>query len=324
MNKRLGLYASLAFVLFVFLGVTLILGNVNTKRMSADSGFDSSWDSGESSSSSSHESSFSDREGGTGLFGIPVIGDVLAYVIGFFIFVILVAIYTVLIAPLFREIRYLFSRKKNYVSTSLPPEEKANQHKNKYNLSQIYNVQDIEGDKLELLKSYGLTLEEVKEESYKIYVNVQEAWSNNDIEKAKDILGNALYNQYKAQIKGLKAKKQRNVMSDFNFEFAKVADVKEKNNSLSIKVILSVSCIDYLASIDKDTVLRGSSSDINFYVYSLWFLVSKKEEELINCPNCNAEITLKGSNVKCEFCGANIDRKTHNMILCDKKMLHQT
>ena len=304
-----------SLIIFLLFGCLLLFfasENINLKKASADSGFDSSWDSGgssswdsgssssswdhDSSSSHSHSSSYDGRSGfsdGGDSLGIAIIFSVI-----FVIFVVGLCI-VALVQSLYR-----------------------NQGKSYYNKPLMDDLLDVGEDKIELLHEYGLSLPFIKQEAYRIYVNIQGAWSNNDIDMAKDCLGDALYNQYKAQLIGLKAKNQRNVMSDFEFIDAKVVNVVDNPNSLLLNVALRVKCKDYLATLD-GKVLRGSSSRINDYTYYLGFVVSKEEIELTNCPNCNAKITAKGTSIKCKFCGSNIVRKSHDMVLERKEMVEQ-
>ena len=302
MNKSKTLLITISTICILIGSILLFFQfkDLNYRRASADSGFDSSWDSDSSSSSDSswdHDSSSSSSSGHSS-YGNSGYNDALSIgvMLGFFAL-------TIIIVIIYVKLR---TRKK-------PAEE----------IESAPLLVELSDDEKLLLEKYGYSKDKVLEEAYKVYVRVQEAWSINDIDQARDCLGDELYNQYKAQLMGLIAKHQRNVMSDFEFVSGYIISVREVVDSIVIAVMLSVKCKDYLATEEVGTVLRGDANKINHYTYALGFLVSSKEVELKNCPNCNAEITATGSSVTCGFCGANISRKTNTLVLKEKKMVRQ-
>ena len=307
MNKSKTLLLTISTICILIGSILLFFQfkDLNYRRASADSGFDSSWDSDSSSSSDSSwdsgSSSSSDRdrfsnEESTGSSEPPTPLE-LGFMFGFFGIVLLLVIYFMI-----SESRHRSSRSMNEPAPLLG---------------------ELNDEEKYLLEKYGYNDKTILDEAYKVYVRVQKAWSVNDIDQARDCLGDELYNQYKAQLMGLIAKKQRNVMSDFGFVSGHIISVREIVDTLAITVMLTVVCKDYLTTDDGGTVLRGDANKINRYTYALGFLVSSKEAELKNCPNCNAEITATGSSVTCQFCGANINRKTNTLVLKEKKMLRQ-
>ena len=307
MNKSKTLLLTISTICILIGSILLFFQfrDLNYRRASADSGFDSSWDSGgdwDSGSSWDSDSSWdsgSSRNSSSGTFGDGEFSVAEAvFVFFFFGFILFLIIIAVAISV---------KDSKNHTNS----------------LRTIPKPPEISDAEKALLEKYGYSKDKVLEEAYKVYVRVQEAWSINDIDQARDCLGDELYNQYKAQLMGLIAKHQRNVMSDFEFVSGYIISVREVVDSIVIAVMLSVKCKDYLATEEVGTVLRGDANKINHYTYALGFLVSSKEVELKNCPNCNAEITATGSSVTCGFCGANISRKTNTLVLKEKKMLQQ-
>ncbi len=267
-------------------------GKINYRRLTTDSGFDSSWDSGGSDwdSGSSWDSSSSDYSSGSG-GGDPVAGMVVLFII--IIFVIIA------------------------VSTSSSSKSSGTQISSYTPTIRVLS----EADKV-LLGKYGYNDFAVLNDAYKCYVDIQKAWSENDIDKARNQLSPALYSQYKAQIAAMVAKKERNEMSGFKCLGGGIESIREQNGALEIDVILEVNCKDYLVSTTNNSVLRGSSSKINYYKYSLTFVITHGNE-IDKCPNCNAEIKDKGATVKCEYCGSTIERRTNSLTLTRKRMLNQ-
>ena len=306
MNKKRGIII-ISIILAVF-GIGLLFLFVNTfnyKQASADSGFDSSWDSGgsdHSSSSSDYSSSSSwdhDHSSSSNSNSNLPPADPKVVMVAVVILLIIGGIIFTLLYIMYKNVDKLYEGPETPRIRELTEEEKI------------------------LLLKYGYSSDTIMDDIYKVYVNIQNAWAENDIDKAKNLLSDTLYNQYKGQIMTLVAKKQRNVMGNFNYIGGWIDKLVETNNGLSISATLSVSCLDYLIDIESNNVVRGNNNKINYYVYSLEFEVIKKENELVHCPNCNAEINDEGSSITCKYCGSPIVRRANSLTLSSKKMISQ-
>ena len=161
----------------------------------------------------------------------------------------------------------------------------------------------------------------LKKDFYDIYVKIQKAWSNNDIEKARDVLSDNLFNMYKIQILTMVKKNRRNAMSDFEFVSAYINDVSVNNAVMNVEVMMEVYCKDYMIDIKTDKVLRGDSNRINHYYYLLSFTKDIEADNNI-CPNCGAKISSDKS-VKCDYCDTIINKKSNKFVLSNKKMIKQ-
>ena len=159
-------------------------------------------------------------------------------------------------------------------------------------------------------------------QAYKIYLQVQQAWSKNNIEEVRSLLSDSLCNTYKAQIETMKVKNQRNEMSDFEFVKGCIHEYKSYGDKDVYVITLQVLCKDYLVDSNTNNVIKGDSNYINNYTYSLTF-EKHKDIDIKECPNCSAELPTLGESVKCPYCGSVIERKSTNMVLVDKKMLVQ-
>jgi DNA-directed RNA polymerase subunit RPC12/RpoP len=288
-------------VSLIFIGTIIALGlitglfytaKVNPRSLATDSGFDSSFDSG---------GGF-DSGGSSWDYGGSSSGGSGEMTIGGAIFTMIAVIFIIVI----------FSLLAVGVGAS----------GNTSTASNLTTLSSAPPNELELISKYGYNPETIVLVCYNRYVDIQTAWASNDIEKAKDILTNDLYNMYKGEIATLKAKKQRNAMSDFKYVDGKVLSVTETNNTLNIKIALQVDCKDYMVDERSNSVVRGDSSRINHYDYRMTYVLSKSEST-DKCPNCNAKLKGKGNTVKCEYCGSTIVRKTNNVVLAEKKMFRQ-
>jgi hypothetical protein len=297
--KKFGFIISLLVI--VGLGMLVMLttsSRIDYSKAGADSGFDSSWDSGGgydggSSSSWDYGGSYGSSGGGGSIIG------------GFFALIFIIIIFAVFIALV------AASSSKSGDTT---------------NLNQTFKptLSYLNEEELEVLKSYGFTNETVLDAAYKAYVNIQYAWSNLDIDKARKLLSDELYNTYKSQLNVLRAKKQKNVMSDFDYVGGGITSIKEDGNTLTISLELSVTCKDYLINTENNMTVRGNAYKTNHYTYSLTFVVAKgKNAGVVNCPNCNAKLG-EGTSVKCEYCGSTITRKASTLTLTRKEMIRQS
>ncbi len=188
------------------------------------------------------------------------------------------------------------------------------------NHNNYINTNNINCEKT--LTNYGYNSNEVINEAFKIYKDVQIAWMNLDVEPVRSVLSDEMFNMYKTQLVALKAKNQKNIMEDIVYLNGSVIDVVEKNDNINIIVNLSVTCYDYVVD-QNNKVVRGRKDKKWFYNYNLTFTASKEGEVTKKCPNCSAPIDKEGKSIKCEYCGAIINRKSSNLVMVKKEMRSQ-
>ena len=290
----------LTILVILGLGMLIMLTSstrVDYSKASTDSGFDSSWDSGGSSydggSSSSWDSSSSYDGSGGGVIGF--------FGMCFIIFIIII-----------------------FIIAASASSSSSNRDTTNLNATFKPTLSYLNEEETKVLKSYGYTNESVLDAAYKAYVNIQYAWSNLDIDKVRKLLSDELYNTYKSQLNVLRAKKQKNVMSDFSYVGGGITSIEEKDDNLTISLELSVNCKDYLINSENNMTVRGSAYKINHYTYCLTFIVTKgKNAGVTNCSNCNAQLK-EGTSVKCEYCGSTITRKASTLTLTRKEMIRQS
>jgi hypothetical protein len=326
-------------------------------KAGTDSGFDSSWDSGSSgggSDSSSWDSGGSGSSGGGKSVASEeekMYGEVFKGGFTFdkyFKFVFSLDYVVTLIRDLFFKaflffcLYFLTDRKKGvliYALVSTIPYiilpniyffviefigviiyilifEKKNKSKSPYQkIDDDIVFEDID------LSEYNIDVNELHKEIYAIYVRVQEAWRDFKLDDVKDVLGDEIYNMYKAQLSTLKAKNQQNIMSDFKYLNCGIRKVEEINNTLVFTARLQVECRDYLVDNGGNILLRGNKK-LHKYTYELK-LEKSSVTDLDKCPNCSAQLDAKGKTVKCKYCGTTINRNSTNLVLIKKTMLFQ-
>ena len=157
--------------------------------------------------------------------------------------------------------------------------------------------------------------------AYDNFINVQNAWSEFDYNKLRSLLTDELYNTYHTQLVALKAKKQKNIMSDFEAKNIDITGMDVKDNKITLIVSLTVAFYDYVVDKD-DNVVRGTKSYKLNNSYDLTFvstLDEKKKKKQKVCPSCGAPLENTSSNV-CPFCNSTIVFDDHDWILSKKEM----
>ncbi len=278
------------FLVILFLIGLLSFGSLNMKPK-ADSGWDSSYDSGSSwNSGSSHDSSWNSDSYHYNRSGNYSSSEGSSS--SFIIFLIVIIIIIIVL-----------SNRKQIYSNSL-----ANTDFN-----------DVSDD---ILKKYGINLEQFKDMVYKKYVNIQEAWMNFNYKGLQKNLTDELYNTYIMQLDALKLKKQKNIMKDFKLIDCKIVAIKEENGLLNIDTYLRVEMYDYVIDKDKKVVRGNEHSKIDIEYLITFVKTSKDSNEEVSCPNCGAKLDIVSSS-KCEYCGSVIVVDAKEYVMSKKTCIGQ-
>ena len=126
------------------------------------------------------------------------------------------------------------------------------------------------------------------------------------------------------QIDSMIQTNQRNVMDDIKFIKMVVGNDLITNNFEEIKVIMQVTCHDYIVENKngKEIVIRGKSSIINDYIYAMTFVRNIKIKKP-ECPNCGTKLDNAMSSI-CPSCKSVVVHDSDNWVLSKKQMLRQT
>lgn len=124
------------------------------------------------------------------------------------------------------------------------------------------------------------------------------------------------------QLKALKAKKQKNIMSDFALEKIDTIGINVSNDKVTMKVMLAVSFYDYVVDAN-NKVLRGNKNHKVSVTYELTFISTINKKETKNCPSCGAPISKGHASNVCEYCGSTLVKNTYNWVLAKKENKRQ-
>ena len=160
------------------------------------------------------------------------------------------------------------------------------------------------------------------QDAYKIFIDVQNAWSEFDKDKLRNLLSDELYNTYNMQLISLKAKKQKNIMTDFTEVKSDVSYISVENEKVTLKTILEVSFYDYVVD-EANTIVRGTKDNKLLMTYELTFISTINKNKTENCPNCGAPINKDDAGDVCEYCKAVIVKNTYDWTLAKKESKNQ-
>ncbi len=286
-----------------FLGVlcTLLFGALfllNIDNIKADSGWDVDFDTGGSSWSGGSDWggsswSSSDWDSDYSYSGSSSSGSFSSF--GFVVFIIIVVV-------------IIYYLKYNNVTTT-----------SKYIPEYKYSPIDEE-----YIKKYidDFNKQKFLDDAYQIYLDTQKAWSNFDTKALRNLLTDELFNTYNMQLKALKAKKQKNIMSDFALEKIDTTAINVSNNQVTMKVVLEVSFFDYVVDISNN-VLRGNKNHKVSVTYELTFVSTINKKETKNCPSCGAPINKNSASNVCEYCNSTLVKNTYSWVLAKKENKRQ-
>lgn len=167
----------------------------------------------------------------------------------------------------------------------------------------------------------GFSKTEFLNQAYDNFIAVQNAWSEFDYNTLRGLLTDELYNTYHSQLVALKAKKQKNIMSDFRLIRSDITRMNVSGDKITLVVSLTVEFFDYV--VDKDNnVTRGTKNYKLTNSYNLTFISTLNEKEKSKeriCPSCGAKLENTSSNV-CPYCHSNVVFENHDWILSKKEI----
>ena len=178
------------------------------------------------------------------------------------------------------------------------------------------NYSDISED--ELKKYINKSLNEIKEELFNKFVDIQNAWMNFDYDRLQELCNNEIYNTYHEELEALKLKNGQNIMKNFDIVEQKIRGIERNNDKIIITYYLDVKFIDYVINTKTNKVTKGVKKYPLRNQYELKFIVGSKIVE--NCPNCGGKI--KAGTTVCEHCKATIVQDSNSFVMSSKRRVN--
>jgi hypothetical protein len=161
-------------------------------------------------------------------------------------------------------------------------------------------------------------IQELLDNAYQIFVDVQKAWMDFDYNKMRELVTDELYNMYYNQLQTLSIKGEKNVMSNFQLINIELLSEKEENNKKYYKVDLTVSFYDYIVD-SNDKIVRGNDNSLIIMHYILDYV--KSNNEVDRCLKCGAKI--ENGITTCPYCHSHIQGVSSKMKLSSKRVITQ-
>lgn len=261
----------------------------------ADAGYHSSYSGGSSSHSSSSHSSSSSRSsssssGGSYSSGGSSFASVIVFII---IVLIIIAI--------------------------------SNANKNKGTLNNLnrFTVTNNEQAINEIKKHLpDFDVNKFLSNGYNIYMRIEEAWMNFELDKVRDCITDEMFNMYESQLTSMEMKGEQNIMKDFKLLNSAITNANVQNDMLQVTTRYVIEFYDYIIKKDTKQVVRGNSNRKIRMVYEMTFIEKLEKTKLDKCPNCGAPIKVNSAGI-CEYCNSKIVDDNTEWVMSKKVSLHQ-
>lgn len=155
-----------------------------------------------------------------------------------------------------------------------------------------------------------------------VYVNIQYAWSNRNLEPVRIYLHDNLYNQTQKQIDKKIANGVVNIINSINVDTAYLTAYRRDRELEYVTVYLKATLTDYEINEKTGQLLRGDPNARYQLRYTLKFTRNLNVKTFDNnhtvhyCPNCGAEIEMSSSG-KCRYCGSTITTGRYSWVLSE-------
>ena len=305
-NKKIKKILKILLVIISIIFISIFTCNYIGKS-NADAGYHSSYSSGSSSShsssSSSHSSSSSSSSRSSSSHSSSSGSSSDSDIPG--IIVVIMIIFIVVVVELATKKSKVSNN--NYTST------------NKNNIVVANNNEAINE-----IKKYipNFDTSQFLSNGYNIFVRIEEAWMNFDLDSVRDCITDEMFNMYESQLMSMEMNGEQNIMKDFKLLNSAITEAKKQNNMLEVKTRYVIEFYDYIVNKDTQKVVRGNSNRKIKMVYEFTFIADVENNKLDKCPNCGAPIDINSAGI-CKYCNSKIVDDSKNWVMSKKISLLQ-
>lgn len=177
---------------------------------------------------------------------------------------------------------------------------------------------------IEEIKKYvpGFDTNKFLSNGYDIFVRIEEAWMNFELEKVRDCITDEMFNMYESQLMSMEMKGEQNIMKGFKLLNSAITEAKKQNNMLEVKTRYAIEFYDYIINKDTQKVVRGDSNRKIKMVYEFTFIADVESTKLDKCPNCGAPLDINSAGI-CQYCNSKIVDDSKNWVMSKKVSLLQ-
>lgn len=157
---------------------------------------------------------------------------------------------------------------------------------------------------------------------FNIYMRIEDAWMNFELDKVRDIITDEMFNMYESQLTSMEMKGEQNIMKDFKLLNSAITNASLQNNMLQVTTRYVIEFYDYIIKKDTKQVIRGNSNRKIRMVYEMTFIEKLEKTKLDKCPNCGAKVDMNSSGI-CEYCNSKIVDDNTEWVMSKKVSLYQ-
>ena len=187
---------------------------------------------------------------------------------------------------------------------------------------------------IEPISSYGnldenFSQADLEEKISNLYVQMQQCWTDKNIESLRPYLSDAFYEQMDRQLDTYRKKGWTNYVERIAVLSVNLEGFYQSGGNDVIVAQVEARIVDYTLDDATDEVVKGDKNKEKFMTYE-WELerptghttTKSGEMTVVNCPNCGAPLSINKS-AKCPYCGSVVTLKEHNFVISKIRGLAQ-
>lgn len=171
-----------------------------------------------------------------------------------------------------------------------------------------------------------------KEKLSNLYVQMQNQWTDRDLDPLRPYFTDALFTQMERQIQQMKKLGRTNHIDRIAVLDVNLRGFRQDGGEDHIIAELQTRIVDYTVNDADGTVVSGSETAEKFMTYE-WELTrttgsvtaggdGEEGTKTVVCPNCGAPVDINAS-ARCEYCDTVLSQETHTWAICAIKGISQ-
>ena len=303
----------LVFALCLLLMMLPAFAGADFGDFSGDSDYGGSWDSGSDWSSSSWDSDYS-----SGSYSDD--GDVSAGDIG----IGLVVMAVIVVLSLIIDVSEKRKKKKQYGAGRPQSAQGRPQGAQRTPDSRLQPLGDL------AVTDPSFDANAMQEKISNLYVQMQNCWTDKNIESLRPYFTDAFFTQMERQLNGLKSRGLTNHVDRIAVLGVNLRGFYKQGGDEHLIVELRTRIVDYTVQDSDKKLVSGDRNREKFMTYE-WDMcraegsVTTKAGAMqsVSCPGCGAPLSIN-TTAKCPYCGRVVTLDEHDWALCAIKGISQT
>lgn len=170
---------------------------------------------------------------------------------------------------------------------------------------------------------------EFREKLSNLYIQMQNSWTDRDIDPLRPYFTDALFSQMDRQIDQMKKAGRTNHVERITVLGVTLRGFFQQGGEDHIIAELQTRIVDYTVNDNDGSIVSGSDTIEKFMTYE-WELtrttgsatIQTSGTETVVCPNCGAPVDINAS-ARCEYCDTVLRQETHDWAICAIKGISQ-